>query len=225
MPGLSCSGLLAATDAKTLIGPLAIRCQAASESRFGAVGGAHPTAALPNPVKAALTAFGIFYILLQFSVPVPAPFPYIARHIVEPQLVGFLAADRFRLIMVLLYGGPVPKPGQGLISRVSPIPSYFIHIIASAISVTLAQLASACGIFPLRFSRQPVSVRARIDRYHPFHIIEIAKFRVRLIARIFHILVYVVIRFQALFYAPLVAVLYTVIPVDHFYRQIGAFDF
>ena len=78
MPGLSHSALLVAADTKALVGALAIGGQAAPESRLGAVGGAHPAAALPNPAKAALTAFGIGYIVLQLSVPVPAPFPYIA---------------------------------------------------------------------------------------------------------------------------------------------------
>jgi len=111
MSGLSCSGLLVAANTKTLVGALAIGGQAAPESRLGTVCGAHPTAPLPNPAKAALTSFRVSYIGLQVPVPVPAPLPDIARHIVESQLIGFLAADRFRLIMILFYGGPVPKPG------------------------------------------------------------------------------------------------------------------
>ena len=77
MPGLSGSGLLIAADTKTLVGALAIGSQAAPESRLGAVDGAHPTASLPNPAKAALTSFRVSYIGLQLPVPVPAPFPYI----------------------------------------------------------------------------------------------------------------------------------------------------
>src|ERR1700685_437394 len=122
--------------------------------------------------------------------------------------------------MVLLQGGPVPNTGQILISRVFPIPRYFVYVVASTVLVTLAHLAAARGIFPLCFRRQAVTVRSRVDRYRPSHRVEIAKLRVRLVVRVFLTLVYVVIRFQVILNAPPIAVLDAVVPAYGFHWQV-----
>src|SRR6185437_5004871 len=101
--------LFIATHAKTLIGAGAIRRQAAPKRglRKGRI--THPTTASPNPAKAARTSFRISYICWQLiSEPIPTPLPDISRHIVKPQFIRLFAADRFGLIVILLYGRPEP---------------------------------------------------------------------------------------------------------------------
>jgi len=52
--GLSCSGLLAATHTKTLIGALATRFEVAPKRRRATVVGTDPTTTPPNPGRAAI---------------------------------------------------------------------------------------------------------------------------------------------------------------------------
>ena len=157
-----------------------------------------------KPGQSRLTSFRVSYIGLQSLRTSPSTIPLHCLTY-RKALTRLVACRR----QVLFYYGyflsqaSSQNPVKILSPEFLPIPCYFIYIIASAVSVTLAHLTSACSIFPLRFSRQSVAIGSRIDRYRPFYIIKIAKFRVRLIIRVFLILVYVVIRFQTLFYTPL----------------------
>jgi hypothetical protein len=68
MPGLSCSGLLAATQTKTLVRAFLTRSEAAPVRHLAGEVDADPAAAPPNPFWAIQ-----YYVF----VPLPAPFPYV----------------------------------------------------------------------------------------------------------------------------------------------------
>ena len=66
-----------------------------------------------------------------------APLIYVATHVIQAELVGFLGLDRV-----------------GLVAAIIMVPRYFVCIVASAILISSAILASSCCILPLGFGRK-----------------------------------------------------------------------
>lgn len=65
-------------------------------------------------------------LAIVITIPVGAPFIYIATHVVEPKLIGGLTADIVSLI-----------------AAVVAIPSYVAYVVASYILVAAALVAAA----------------------------------------------------------------------------------
>src|SRR5436309_14830131 len=85
------------------------------------------------------------------------PFPHIAMHIVEPELVRFERSHRSRVAESVLAGGhdPIRKGSAGGLIRA-------VAVFADAgifVPVCKARCRSAAGsIFPLRLGQKPVRV-------------------------------------------------------------------
>ena len=75
-------------------------------------------------------------IALIASPPIVAPLPYVAAHVIQAEFVVFLGLDRV-----------------GLAATITIVPRYFVGIVASAILISSAILASSCCILPLGFGR------------------------------------------------------------------------
>ena len=71
------------------------------------------------------------------SKPIMTPFPHVAAHVIKPQFVGLLLANRMRLA-----------------ATIRTIPRHLVYIVAATVFVTFALLATPGGIFPLRLRRQ-----------------------------------------------------------------------
>ena len=69
--------------------------------------------------------------------PILAPFPHVARHIVEAQFIGMLGLH-----------------GMGLVTAVAVIPRHVVNVAATAVLGVAALVASAGGELPLGFCRQ-----------------------------------------------------------------------
>ena len=79
------------------------------------------------------------------AVLVPTPFPNVATHVVQAQLVGLLCA----------YGlGAVTWGSARLRRNVAPIPSHFIKPVAACVFIALALVAATSGKLPFGFSWQ-----------------------------------------------------------------------
>ena len=76
-------------------------------------------------------------IALIASIPIVAPLIYVATHVIQAKFVGFLGLDR-----------------TGLAAAITIVPRYFVGIVASAVLISSAILASSCCILPLGFGRK-----------------------------------------------------------------------
>lgn len=70
-------------------------------------------------------------------VPIRAPLPNVAAHVVQTQLVR-----------------PFPAHGMCFLTRIIPIPSYFTYIIAPAVLVSPASIPAPGSVVPLCLRRQ-----------------------------------------------------------------------
>ena len=76
-------------------------------------------------------------IPLIVSTPIVAPLIYVATHVIQAKFVGFLGLDRV-----------------GRSAAITTIPRYFVGIVAAAVLISSAILASSCCILPLGFGRK-----------------------------------------------------------------------
>ena len=76
--------------------------------------------------------------IIVLIMPIVAPLPYVAAHVIQAELIGFLGLDWV----------------GSTISTI--VPRYFVDIVATAvlIYIVLAILASSCCILPLGFGRK-----------------------------------------------------------------------
>ena len=76
-------------------------------------------------------------IALIVSIPIVAPLPYVAAHVIQAKFVGFLGLD-----------------WVGLAAAIITIPRYFVGIVAAAVPISSTILASSCCILPFGFGRK-----------------------------------------------------------------------
>ena len=120
--------------------------------------GAAPTAAAKDAVRALSGDLGIRLCDSRVSgVPIIAPFPHVAAHVMEAQFVGFFLARELGLDAV--------------------IPSNFVRVITSSIQVAFALNAATSSKLPLRFrwqairfARQRVEFRNELLTVVPIHV-------------------------------------------------------
>ena len=97
-----------------------------------------PAAAAIHAVIARRRAGGISLRLTGIiGLPVRAPLPHVATHVVNPKLVGFFRFDHMTFA-----------------TAVVSVPCHFVYIVGAAIDVALTLLTTLCGILPLSFRRQ-----------------------------------------------------------------------
>ena len=66
-----------------------------------------------------------------------APFIHISSHVIKAQFIGLFGSHFFLVAMCITY-----------------MPSYFIKIVASALSIATTALAATCSILPFGLCRQ-----------------------------------------------------------------------
>ena len=71
------------------------------------------------------------------AIPVTAPLPNIATHIIQAQLIRLFRADSMSFTFTVAH-----------------IPSHIVYGVTSGIFVAFTLISTSGGIFPLRFSRQ-----------------------------------------------------------------------
>ena len=70
-------------------------------------------------------------------IPIVAPLPYVAAHVIQAKFVGFLGLDRV-----------------GRSAAITTIPRYFVGIVAAAVLIAFALVATASSILPFGFGGQ-----------------------------------------------------------------------
>ena len=79
------------------------------------------------------------------SVPIPAPLPYVATHVIYAKLVRLLLFHSMRQLVAVI-----------------TIPSNIFYIVASAVCIASAFVSTSGCIFPFGFRRKPVATRVPV---------------------------------------------------------------
>src|SRR5512132_2359223 len=82
-------------------------------------------------------------LVVVFLVPVPAPFPHVAVHVVKAEGIRSFLPDRV-----------------GVVARVPFAPGILAQLLEIVAERLLGRAAGTASVFPLRFGRQPVAVTA-----------------------------------------------------------------